>query len=220
MVAMFGWIMPAPLLMPVSVTVWPPIVTWRDAAFGSVSVVMMASAASNQLCGLQVRRARPAGPASMRSTGSGSRITPVENGSTCCGVDAQQARQRGAGRARARQARLAGAGVRVAGVDHQRADRLAAGAHGARCSRQTCTGAAQKRFCVNTPPTVRAFVERNDEHVLAVRLADVRLGPAERDAGDGMQLSGIDRGEIDGHGRDSSEVARCRQSAGTGRKRN
>ena len=47
-VAMFGRIMPAPLLMPVMVTVWPPMRICRDAALGSVSVVMMASAASAQ----------------------------------------------------------------------------------------------------------------------------------------------------------------------------
>ena len=58
-------------------------------------------------------------PASMRSTGSGSMITPVENGSTCSGAQPSCARQRDAGGARARQAVLAGAGVGVAGVDHQ-----------------------------------------------------------------------------------------------------
>ena len=48
-VAMFGRIMPAPLLMPVTVTtVRPPIVTWREAALGSVSVVMMPCGASAQ----------------------------------------------------------------------------------------------------------------------------------------------------------------------------
>ena len=53
----------------------------REAAFGSVSVVMIALAALNQL--LRLRSATQAGsPAAMRSTGSGSMITPVENGRT------------------------------------------------------------------------------------------------------------------------------------------
>jgi hypothetical protein len=80
-VAMFGRIMPAPLAMPVTVTVRPPIDTCRDTAFGSVSVVMMPSAASCQAFGDS--EASAAGrPATTRSTGSVSMITPVENGST------------------------------------------------------------------------------------------------------------------------------------------
>ena len=47
-VAMFGRIMPAPLLMPVTATVLPPSCTVSDAALGTVSVVMIASAASAQ----------------------------------------------------------------------------------------------------------------------------------------------------------------------------
>ena len=48
MVAMFGRIMPAPFAMPVTVIVLPPRSTRRDTAFGWVSVVMIASAASSQ----------------------------------------------------------------------------------------------------------------------------------------------------------------------------
>ena len=48
MVAMFGRIMPAPLLMPVTLTVLPPICTCTLAALGTVSVVMMPSAALAQ----------------------------------------------------------------------------------------------------------------------------------------------------------------------------
>jgi hypothetical protein len=82
MVAMLGLIMPAPLLMPVRVTVLPPICTCLDTALARVSVVMIACAASNQPSAR--RSAIAAGrPATRRSTGSGSRITPVENGSTC-----------------------------------------------------------------------------------------------------------------------------------------
>ncbi|MNV42837.1 hypothetical protein D3C71_1345340 [compost metagenome] len=84
MVAMLGRIMPAPLLMPVMETVAPPIFTWAENALGKVSVVMMPSAARAQWSGCA--SAMAAGrPASMRSTGNGSMITPVENGRTCCG---------------------------------------------------------------------------------------------------------------------------------------
>ena len=96
MVAMFGRIMPAPLLMPVMVTVLPPICTWRDAALGSVSVVMIASAASAHW--FAFASASAAGSAaSMRSFGSVSMITPVENGSTCSARHAEQLAQRSAG---------------------------------------------------------------------------------------------------------------------------
>ncbi|MCY1203648.1 hypothetical protein D9M72_151530 [compost metagenome] len=88
MVAMFGRIMPAPLLMPVMVTVAPPICTWRLNALGIVSVVMMPSAARAQL--FSDASASAAGrPASMRSTGSGSMITPVENGRICSGASSR-----------------------------------------------------------------------------------------------------------------------------------
>ena len=81
MVAMFGRIMPAPLEMPVTVTVRPPICTWREAALGSVSVVMMPCAASSQASPFSAAMAAGK-PASMRSMGRVSMITPVENGST------------------------------------------------------------------------------------------------------------------------------------------
>ena len=78
-VAMLGRIMPAPLLMPVMVTSAPPTVALALNALATVSVVMMPSAARAQWSG--AASARAAGrPASMRSTGSGSMITPVENG--------------------------------------------------------------------------------------------------------------------------------------------
>ena len=48
MVAMLGRIMPAPLLMPVIVTGTPSRLITRLAAFGKVSVVMMACAARPQ----------------------------------------------------------------------------------------------------------------------------------------------------------------------------
>ena len=82
-VAMFGWIIPAPLAMPVTVTGTPSTTTRRDAPLGTVSVVMIAEAAANQWSARAVACAAGSA-ATRRSTGSGSMITPVENGSTSC----------------------------------------------------------------------------------------------------------------------------------------
>ena len=121
MVAMLGSIMPAPLLMPVTTMVLPPTLELFEAALATVSVVMMAWAAANQLS--PDSAAWQAGsPATMRSTGSGSMMTPVEKGSTWLSESPKQAGDRGAGGARRGQARLAGAGVGDAGVDDQGAD--------------------------------------------------------------------------------------------------
>src|ERR1700733_4888345 len=79
MVAIFGLIMPAPLLIPVMVTVLPLITTVDEAALGCVSVVMMDSAAMYQLSSFRLAIAFGK-PAVSLSTGKGSRITPVENG--------------------------------------------------------------------------------------------------------------------------------------------
>ena len=80
-VAMSGRIIPEPLAIPVTVTVRPPRSRVRDAPLGTVSVVAMAAAASSQPSPLS--RPAAAGTArSKRSTGSGSPMTPVENGST------------------------------------------------------------------------------------------------------------------------------------------
>ena len=78
---MFGLIIPAPLLIPVTVTVTPSCTNWRLAPLGRVSVVMIPAAASAQRS--SARSARAAGnAASILATGRGSPITPVEYGST------------------------------------------------------------------------------------------------------------------------------------------
>ena len=64
--------------------------TRREAAFGIVSVVMMASAASAQWPGARSPTASGS-PAMIRSAGSGSMMTPVEKGSTWCGAQASEA---------------------------------------------------------------------------------------------------------------------------------
>ena len=74
--------MPEPLLMPVMVTAWPSISKRRDVALATMSVVMMASAAANQLFSFKLASA-VGKPEINLSTGKGSKITPVEKGKIC-----------------------------------------------------------------------------------------------------------------------------------------
>jgi hypothetical protein len=122
MVAMFGRIMPAPLLMPVMVTRlavdleaprggFGDRVGGHDGVRGSMPVVARRSA-------IQAGR-----PAIRRSTGKGSRITPVEKGSTWRSSIASSWPRAAQVSVRRLPALLAGAGVGDAGVDDQRADR-------------------------------------------------------------------------------------------------
>src|SRR5258706_9031066 len=145
---MSGRIIPAPLAIPVTVALLAPICARRDRALGTVSVVMIASAARAQLSSR--RSATQAGrPATMRSTGSGSMITPVEDGRTW-------RVSHPISRAASSQLALAPA-IPVFPVPALALPVLTSSARGvlpeARCSFATCTGAAQKRFCVNTPET-------------------------------------------------------------------
>src|SRR5258708_1557694 len=145
---MSGRIIPAPLAIPVTVASLAPICARRDRALGTVSVVMIASAARAQLSSR--RAAREAGRrATSRSTGSGSMITPVENGRTWRGSHPISV-------AASSQLALAPA-IPVFPVPALALPVLTSRARGAlpeaRCSFATCTGAAQKRFCVNTPET-------------------------------------------------------------------
>ena len=78
-VAMSGRIMPAPLAMPVTRISPFESLTFLEKAFGTVSVVMIASAADSQSL---LASSALGSAAMMRSAGSGSMMTPVENGST------------------------------------------------------------------------------------------------------------------------------------------
>src|SRR5882762_4406806 len=140
--------MPAPFAIPVTVASPPASCTRRDRAFGTESVVMIASAARAQLSSR--RSAMHAGkPATMRSTGRGSMITPVENGRTWRESQPMS-------RAAASQLALAPA-IPASPVPALALPVLTSSARGnppeARRSFASCTGAAQKRFCVNTPET-------------------------------------------------------------------
>ena len=149
---MFGRIMPAPLLMPVMVTLAPPSVMRLEKALATVSVVMMASAARAQLSGRASARAAGS-PAAMRSCGKGSMMTPVEKGNICsgdtlsCCASAMQL-----ARARIKPSAPVPALALPVLMSMARMPCVRPSCK-PRCSRQIWTGAAQKRFCVKTPPT-------------------------------------------------------------------
>ena len=157
--AMLGRIMPAPLLIPVMVTGTPPISIRRLNALGRVSVVMMPSAARTQwsCCASPMAAGKPA---SMRSTGRGSMITPVEKGSTCAGCKpSNPAAAALVARARARPSWPVPALALPVLITMARTPFTEAAE--ARCSRHTCTGAAQKRLRVKTPATAVPSSSRN-----------------------------------------------------------
>ena len=77
MVAMSGMIMPAPLAMPLMVTLALPSFTVAVATFGKVSVVMMALAAAIQWSGVAASASVASTPSNLVAS-SGSPITPVE----------------------------------------------------------------------------------------------------------------------------------------------
>src|SRR5690606_4044876 len=137
MVAMLGRIMPAPLLMPVKVTVLPPICARCEWILGSVSVVMMPCAALNHWSGPRLSSA--AGRAAVRrSSGSGSRMTPVEKGRICwAGTPISWP-----------SAPVPALALPVLMT------RARMGPPAAKWASQTCTGAARKRLRVNTPATL------------------------------------------------------------------
>ena len=142
--------MPAPLAMPVTVTSIPSTSTRRDAPFGTVSVVMIARAAANQPSWRAAARASGS-PSTIRSTGSGSMMTPVENASTCSGAQcASCAAVPHVACAAAMPASPVPAfalpALTISARKSSPRCRCAS-----RCCRQTMTGAAQNRFCVKTP---------------------------------------------------------------------
>ena len=76
---MLGWIMPEPLEMPPAVTVLPLISTCTACSFLTVSVVMIALAASSEPAALSLKEAiRASMPSSTAAMLSSCPITPVE----------------------------------------------------------------------------------------------------------------------------------------------
>lgn len=138
--------MPEPLAMPVARTVcWSPTLPSREAALGTVSVVMMARAASFQKAGCILGRA-----AMILSAGSGSRITPVEKGSTWFGL---QPICRAAAAHTAKASILPCAPVPALALPVLMT-RARTPSSSKRCDLAMWTGAAQKRLVVKTAPTV------------------------------------------------------------------
>ena len=126
-----------------------------EKALQTVSVVMMASAASSQLSG--ARSAYASGnPLMRRSTGSCSMMTPVLKGSTASVPQPTSS---------AAFSQVFSAFIRpVSPVPALAMPVLTTMARTAlvfaRCARQTCTGAAAKRFRVKTPATVEPSARR------------------------------------------------------------
>ena len=85
MVAMSGAIMPAPLAMPLIVTLALPSLTVAVATFGKVSVVMIALAAVIHSPGTTCSASVPSTPSNLLAS-SGSPITPVEAKNTSLGL--------------------------------------------------------------------------------------------------------------------------------------
>ena len=147
-VAMSGCNMPTPFATPVMVIVVPSTSTAVDAAFATVSVVMIASVASAQRSAASDANAA-GNAASIFATGNGSRMTPVENGST-------SPIEQPTSRATTSQLRSAAA-MPSSPVPQFALPALTTSARidapAPRCRRQICTGAAAKPFCVKTPAT-------------------------------------------------------------------
>src|SRR2546426_6025128 len=90
MVAMLGWIIPDPLHIPPTLTPRPPISISFAAVFGTVSVVMIARAASTPWSGLNEAHAAVI-PALTASIGRERPITPGGATSTWSGARARRA---------------------------------------------------------------------------------------------------------------------------------
>ena len=120
MVAMSGAIMPAPLAMPLMVTSTPSISALRVASLGKVSVVMMARAASAKASGLASRASVA------KALGDLARIERLADhagrGDIDVGLEAIGGFSRRLGGELHRLApALAGEGIGIAGIDHERA---------------------------------------------------------------------------------------------------
>ena len=118
----------------------------RVATFGKVSVVMIALAASSQAWA-SACFSQAASTASNFAASSGSPMTPVEAMKTC-GRGSPPPRRRVGGQLAGLRALLAGEGVGVAGIHHERPRRALA-----RFLRHQSTGAEGHFERVNTPAT-------------------------------------------------------------------
>ena len=117
-----------------------------------MSVVMIASAASNQASSVNLATARGSAAVNF-AMGKGSKITPVEKGNTCSGWIFKAA-------AKAQQVSKASRmpcspvpALALPVFTTKARIPLPVWATQSKWALQSCTGAAQNRFCVNTPAT-------------------------------------------------------------------
>ncbi|MNT52131.1 hypothetical protein D3C72_1891400 [compost metagenome] len=111
------------------------------------------------------------------------------------GGDAKLSGQRVARGARSLQARLAGTGVGIAGVDHQRADARARGQVLAADLHRRGAEAVLREHAGHGA----ALGHADHEHILAIGLADARLGPTQLHAGNGFQILCLGQRQVHGH---------------------
>ena len=138
--------MPEPFAMPVIVTVTPSITICFEIALATMSVVMIASAALSQLSSTMSATAAGS-PAAIFATGNGSMITPVENGNIWFVWQfSNPASAAQVLRASCKPCSPVPAFALPVFTTSARMPLFSA-----RCSFATITGAAQKRFLVNTP---------------------------------------------------------------------
>src|ERR1700730_12071249 len=149
MVAILGWIIPAPLVQPSNRIVRPDSVQ-RDAAhFGRVSVVMMALVnPPNPSTVRSAIFARAGTACKIRSTRHGRPITPVEQTNTFAG---SQPISRAIACAVASDAAIPASPVAQLAFRELTITARIRGAAFCKCRRQRTTGAACTRFCVKTP---------------------------------------------------------------------
>ena len=181
MVAMSGAIMPAPLAMPLMVTVALPILALRGRHLGE------GVGGHDRLA--RRRGSRPARAFADQAVHHAVEVLRVErladhagrgeedlvrscSRPPCAAISAVNLH----GVAPA----LAGEGIGVAGIDHQRAGLCRA----LRCARHHSTGADGHFERVNTPAAVVPVVEQRQQHVGAAGVADAGCGGRQPHAGD------------------------------------
>ncbi len=217
MVAMSGAIMPAPLAMPLIVTLALPSFTVAVATFGKVSVVMIALAASIQ---------SPGAACSARRAEHAVEFGGVERFADHAGggekhLAGAAAERLGGDRGRQRRrlpAGLAGEGIGVAGIHHQRAGACLEEPRPS-LARHHSTGADGHFDWVKTPATVGPLVHDREQHVGAALVADAGRRGRKLHARNRGHVGDVGRGErgdggwtwatpatrqeaIDRHGRD------------------
>ena len=209
---MSGAIMPAPLAMPLMVTVALPSFTVAVATFGKVSVVMIALAASIQWSGVAASASVASTPSNLVAS-SGSPITPVEARNTSSAVQPT-----------ALAAICAVSAVDCLPVLPVKALALPELTTSARACRGLELGAApfhRRRRAFRFGEDAgdrRALVDHREQHVGAALVADAGGGGREPHAGDRGHVGDIGRGEGgDGGGHASTffdQINHSRTSAG------